>query len=55
MGLGIELSNAYYPPKSVNGEEMGERVVTSLIASALGNLLPEFWPDFKAKLPHYRH
>jgi hypothetical protein len=55
MGLGIELSNAYYPPKSVNGEEMGERVATSLIASALGNLLPEFWPDFKAKLPHYRH
>ena len=55
MGLGIGLSNAYYPPKSVNGEELGERVATSLIASALGNLLPEFWPDFKARLPHYRH
>jgi len=55
MGLGIGLSNAYYPAKSVNGGEMGERVVTSLIASALGNLLPEFWPDFKARLPHYRH
>jgi hypothetical protein len=55
MAMGIGLSNAYYPPRSVNGEEMGERIATSLIASALGNLLPEFWPDFKAKLPHYKH
>jgi hypothetical protein len=55
MGLGIGLSNAYYPARSVNGAEMGERVGTSLIASALGNLLPEFWPDIKSKLPHYRH
>ena len=55
MELGIALSNAYYPPKSVNGGEMAYRTVTSLAASALGNLLPEFWPDIKAKLARYKH
>jgi len=55
MGMGIALSNAYYPPASINGPEMGSRVGTSLLSSALGNLLPEFWPDFKAKLARYRH
>jgi hypothetical protein len=54
MCLGIGLSNAYYPAKSVNGEEMGSRVITSLASAALGNLLPEFWPDVKAKLARYR-
>jgi hypothetical protein len=50
MELGIALSNAYYPPKSVNGGEMTYRTFTSFTASALGNLLPEFWPDIKEKL-----
>jgi len=55
IGLGIALSNAYYPPRNVNGGEMESRVVTSLTASALGNLLPEFWPDVKARLDRLRH
>jgi len=55
MEMGIALSNAYYPPKSVNGGEMAYRSFSSLTASALGNLAPEFWPDVKAKLAHYRH
>ena len=55
MELGIVLSNAYYPPKSVNGEEMAYRTFTSLTAAALGNLLPEFWPDIKARLAHRKH
>lgn len=55
MGMGIGLSNAYYPPASVTYGEMGSRVLTSLASSALGNLLPEFWPDVRAKLAHYRH
>jgi hypothetical protein len=55
MSMGIALSNAYYPPASVTGEEMGSRAGTSLSASALGNLLPEFWPDVRAKLAHFRH
>lgn len=49
MGMGIALSNAYYPDSSVSGEEVGSRFGTSLIASALGNLLPEFWPDVHQK------
>jgi hypothetical protein len=55
MELGIVLSNAYYPPKSVNGEEMAYRTLTSITASALGNLLPEFWPDIKARLARHKH
>ena len=55
MGLGIGLSNAYYPPSSVNTAEMRSRVLTSMTAAALGNLLPEFWPDVKAKLDRLKH
>jgi len=54
-GLGIALSNAYYPPASVSGAEMKARLITSFGSGALGNLLPEFWPDIKAKLARYRH
>ncbi len=54
MGAGIGLSNAYYPPKSVNGGEMGYRVFSSLTSAALGNLLPEFWPDIRQKIARHR-
>jgi len=53
--MGIGLSNAYYPPGSRTRGEMESRLVTSFSSSALGNLLPEFWPDFKAKLARYKH
>jgi hypothetical protein len=46
VGMGIGLSNAYYPLKSVSAGEIESGVATSLVSSALGNLLPEFWPDF---------
>ena len=49
MSMGIALSNAYYPEASVNGKEVAYRFGTSLAASALGNLLPEFWPDIQKK------
>jgi hypothetical protein len=52
MGMGIALSNAYYPDSSVNGKEVATRFGTSLMASALGNLLPEFWPDVHQKFFH---
>lgn len=55
MGMGIALSDVYYPPKSVGGGELEWRLVTSLSAAALGNLLPEFWPDVREKLAHRRH
>jgi hypothetical protein len=49
MGMGIALSNAYYPDRSVNGSEVATRFGTSLVASALSNILPEFWPDIHRK------
>ncbi len=54
MVMGIGLSDAYYPAKSVNAPEFGSRVVTSLLSAAMGNLLPEFWPDVQRKVLH-RH
>lgn len=54
MALGIGLSNAYYPDKSVNGTEVATRFGTSLVASALSNILPEFWPDIRQKFFHHK-
>jgi hypothetical protein len=54
MSMGIALSNAYYPASSVNGEEVASRFGSSLVASALGNLLPEFWPDVRQKFFHHK-
>jgi hypothetical protein len=53
-GLGIALSDAYYPRPSVGGGELESRVITSLLAEALGNLLPEFWPDIKQKFARHK-
>jgi hypothetical protein len=52
MAMGIALSNAYYPGSSVNAAEVGTRFGTSLVASALSNILPEFWPDIRQKFFH---
>lgn len=52
MGMGIALSNAYYPDASVSGKEVVSRFGTSFAAAALGNLLPEFWPDIHEKFFH---
>jgi len=52
MAMGIALSNAYYPAASVNGSETAYRFGTSLISSAISNMLPEFWPDIHQKLFH---
>jgi hypothetical protein len=54
MGLGIALSDAYYPRESVGGGELESRLMTSVAACALGNLLPEFWPDIKQKLTRHK-
>jgi hypothetical protein len=51
-GLGIGLSNAYYPDASVSAKEVVSRFGTSFAATALGNLLPEFWPDIHEKFLH---
>lgn len=54
MGMGIGLSDAYYPPKSRGGGELESRLITSFTGAALGNLLPEFWPDVRQKLARLR-
>jgi hypothetical protein len=53
-GMGIALSDAYYPRPSVGGGELESRLVTSFSAAALGNLLPEFWPDIRQKLKQHK-
>ncbi len=55
MGMGIALSDAYYPRQSVGGGELESRLITSLSSAALGNLLPEFWPDVRQKLARLKH
>lgn len=52
IAMGIALSNAYYPDASVSGREVASRFGTSFAAAALGNLLPEFWPDIHEKFFH---
>jgi len=54
MGMGIALSNAYYPDSSVSAGEVGYRFATSAAATALTNLLPEFWPDIHEKFFHHK-
>ena len=49
MAMGIALSNAYYPARSVNGIVDATRVGTSLVSASLSNILPEFWPDIREK------
>ena len=49
MSMGIALSNAYYPSSSVSGNVVAVRFGTSLVASALSNILPEFWPDIRQR------
>jgi len=43
-GLGIALSNAYYPPQSVSMGEVESRLGDQFCQFRAGNLLPEFWP-----------
>ena len=55
MAMGIALSNAYYPGKSVSGSVTSGRFTSSMSSTAFGNLLPEFWPDFQELLKRWRH
>jgi len=51
----IGMSNAYYPAASRNGSVMLSRIGSTVIGSALGNLLPEFWPDVQRRVFHRHH
>ncbi len=48
--LGIAGSNLYYPSESRTGTVMVNRLKTSFFGAAMGNLLPEFWPDIYRKI-----
>ena len=55
MSMGIGLSNAYYPDRSVNATVVATRFGTSLVAASLSNILPEFWPDVHKKFFERKH
>jgi hypothetical protein len=55
MAMGIALSDAYYPRRSVGGSVLEGRFLSSITGNALGNLLPEFWPDVKRKFFHRKN
>ena len=42
------LSNAYYPGASQTAAAAASNWGTSVAGSGLANLMPEFWPDFRA-------
>jgi hypothetical protein len=53
MGMGIVFSDLYYPKASVNGSVIWSRVGTSMMGSAIANMMSEFWPDLRTRvLPH---
>jgi hypothetical protein len=54
MMMGIGMSNAYYPPASRTGTIMVNRIGTSFLGDATGNLMSEFWPDVRRRLFHKR-
>jgi hypothetical protein len=54
-GMGIFLSDAYYPSQSRGGGEVESRFLTSFASEAMGNLLPEFWPDIKRRLDRLKN
>lgn len=52
-GMGIVTSELYYPEASRNGSVIWSRVGTSMMGTAIGNLMSEFWPDLRTRvLPH---
>lgn len=51
---GIAASNLYYPGHSQTGSVLLCRVGSNVLGSAVGNLLPEFWPDIRQHLFHHR-
>ncbi len=46
----LAISNAYYPDSRSLGNNLG-RYATQLVFDAASNVLKEFWPDLKRKLP----
>jgi hypothetical protein len=49
-GMGIVTSDLYYPEASRNGSVIWSRVGTSMMGTAIGNLMSEFWPDIRVRV-----
>jgi hypothetical protein len=47
------FSNLYYPPASRTGSAYALHFITSYFGTGLGDLAPEFYPDFSAWLFHH--
>lgn len=54
-GVSAGLSNAYYPPVSRSGRTTLRHFGNSVLGAGLGNLAPEFWPDFRDKFFKRHH
>lgn len=48
------FSNFYYPKDSRTGGAMAIHFSTTVVDNGLVNLAPEFWPDFRRKVFHWR-
>ena len=53
-GMGIVTSDLYYPQASRNGSVLWSRIGTSMMGSAISNLMSEFWPDVQKMFFHRR-
>ena len=54
-GVSASLSNAYYPPASRSAGATLWHFGNGVLGAGLGNLAPEFWPDFRDKFFRRRH
>lgn len=52
--LSFGVSNLYYPPSSRTRQAMEIRLGVGIVGAGLGNLFPEFWPDFHRMLQRHR-
>ena len=50
----VAISNAYYPDGRTAGKNIG-KYTEQLSFDAASNVLKEFWPDLKRKLPRRHH
>jgi hypothetical protein len=44
--IGAAISNAYYPAVDRSASITASNFAQNVIGAGLGNLAPEFWPDF---------
>ena len=51
--IGAGISNAYYPAADRSARTTASNFLQNVIGAGLGNLAPEFWPDFHLWLTHH--